>query len=131
MESWTHCLGGCIFFLFQRKLYIISSISFLIFWNSTNLAYVSQFGNKDLGRYCTFELSPFCYWWLMMKKRSLTLYIVALTLNLRGVWNCNTAGFSFWLYFYLWKRFSLCSKFEFTKNRLTKSNFKYFNGNCD
>ena len=36
------------FFLFQRKLYILFSISFLIFWNSTNLVYVSQLGNKDL-----------------------------------------------------------------------------------
>ena len=36
------------FFLFQRKLYILFSISFLIFWNSINLAYVSQLGNKDL-----------------------------------------------------------------------------------
>ena len=36
------------FFLFQGKLYILFSISFLIFWNSINLAYVSQLGNKDL-----------------------------------------------------------------------------------
>ena len=36
------------FFVFQRKLYIHFSISFLIFWNSINLAYVSQLGNKDL-----------------------------------------------------------------------------------
>ena len=36
------------FFLFQRKLYIHFSISFLIFWKSINLAYVSQLGNKDL-----------------------------------------------------------------------------------
>ena len=36
------------FFLFQRKLYILFSISFLIFWNSINLAYVSQLVNQDL-----------------------------------------------------------------------------------
>ena len=36
------------FFLFQRKLYILFSISFLIFWSSINLAYVLQLGNKDL-----------------------------------------------------------------------------------
>ena len=36
------------FFLFQRKLYILFWISFLIFWNGINLAYVSQLGNKDL-----------------------------------------------------------------------------------
>ena len=36
------------FFLFQGKLYILFSISFLIFWNSINLVYVSQLGNKDL-----------------------------------------------------------------------------------
>ena len=48
MESWAQCLGGCIFFLFQRKLYILFWISFLIFWNSINLAYVSQLGNEDL-----------------------------------------------------------------------------------
>ena len=36
------------FFLFQMKFYILFSISFLIFWNSTNLVYLSQVGNKDL-----------------------------------------------------------------------------------
>ena len=36
------------FFRFQRKLYIVFSISFLMFWNSINLAYVPQLGNKDL-----------------------------------------------------------------------------------
>ena len=36
------------FFPVQRKLYILFSISFLIFWKSINLAYVSQFGNNDL-----------------------------------------------------------------------------------
>ena len=36
------------FFLLQRKSYILFSITFLIFWNSTNLAYVSQLGNEDL-----------------------------------------------------------------------------------
>ena len=36
------------FFLFQKKLYILFSISFLIFWNSINLAYVSRPGNEDL-----------------------------------------------------------------------------------
>ena len=36
------------FFLFQGKLYILFPISFLMFWNSINLAYVSQLGNKDL-----------------------------------------------------------------------------------
>ena len=35
------------FFLFQRRLYILFSISFLIFWNSINLAYASQLGNED------------------------------------------------------------------------------------
>ena len=50
IESWAHCLGGCIFSCskHQRKLYILFSISFLIFWNSINFAYVSQIGNKDL-----------------------------------------------------------------------------------
>ena len=36
------------FFLLQKKLYIVFLISFLIFWNSINLAYASQLGNKDL-----------------------------------------------------------------------------------
>ena len=36
------------FFLFQRKLYILFSISILIFWNSINLACLSQLGNEDL-----------------------------------------------------------------------------------
>ena len=34
--------------MFQRKLHILFSISFLIFWNSISLAYVSQLGNEDL-----------------------------------------------------------------------------------
>ena len=34
-------------FLFQRKLYILFSVSFWIFWNSISLA-VSQLGNDDL-----------------------------------------------------------------------------------
>ena len=38
----------CLLFTFQRKLYILFSISFLIFSNSINLAYVSQLGNEDL-----------------------------------------------------------------------------------
>ena len=36
------------FFLFRRKLYILFSISFLIFWNSITFAYVSQLGNEHL-----------------------------------------------------------------------------------
>ena len=39
---------GLYFFLFLRKLYILFSTPFLIFWNSINLTYVSQLGNKDL-----------------------------------------------------------------------------------
>ena len=48
MKSLARCLGSCYFFLFQRKLYILFSIPFLIFWNSINLAYVSQLVDKDL-----------------------------------------------------------------------------------
>ena len=44
MESWAQC-PRLDFFLFQRKLYILFSISFLIFWNSIN---VSQLGKEDL-----------------------------------------------------------------------------------
>ena len=36
------------FFLFQRKFYILFSISCLIFCNSINLAFVSQLRNEDL-----------------------------------------------------------------------------------
>ena len=39
---------GLYFFLFLRKLYIFFSTPFLIFWNSINLTYASQLGNKDL-----------------------------------------------------------------------------------
>ena len=42
------------FFLLQRKSYILFSITFLIFWNSINLAYVSQLGNEDLVSDCIF-----------------------------------------------------------------------------
>ena len=37
-----------VFFLFQRKLYILFSIFFLIFWHSINLAYIPPLGNEDL-----------------------------------------------------------------------------------
>ena len=49
MDSWAQCLGGCIFSC-SRGNYIANllSISFLIFWNSINLAYLLQLGNKDL-----------------------------------------------------------------------------------
>ena len=47
MESWAQC-PRLDFFLFQRKLYILFSISVLIFWNSINLAYASQLGKEDL-----------------------------------------------------------------------------------
>ena len=40
---------------------------------------------NTLGRYCTF-VAPFCYWWLVMKKRGRKLY-------LRGVRKCNSAHF--------------------------------------
>ena len=39
---------GLYILLFQRKLHILFSIFFLIFWNSINLAYVLQLGNEDL-----------------------------------------------------------------------------------
>ena len=38
MESLVQCLEGWLFSC-SRKLYILFSISFLIFWNSINLAY--------------------------------------------------------------------------------------------
>ena len=41
MESWARCLGGRIFFLFQRKL-------FILFRNSKNLTHVPQFGWEGL-----------------------------------------------------------------------------------
>ena len=47
--SWAQCPGGCISSC-SRGNYIalLFSISFLIFWNSINLTYVLQLGNKDL-----------------------------------------------------------------------------------
>ena len=48
MESWAQCLGGCIFSGSRENYIFFFSISFLIFWNSINLAYVPQLGNKDL-----------------------------------------------------------------------------------
>ena len=47
--------------LLQRKLYILFSISFLIFWNSINLAYVSQLGNEDLGSDYIFTSQKECH----------------------------------------------------------------------
>ena len=37
-----------LFFLVPEEMQILFSISFLIFWNSINLAWVSQLGNEDL-----------------------------------------------------------------------------------
>ena len=49
MDSWAQCLGGWVFSC-SRGNYIakLFLISFLVFWNSINLAYVLQLGNKDL-----------------------------------------------------------------------------------
>ena len=44
-------------FLFQRKLYTLFSISFLIFWNSTTLAYESRTWYQELGFWSYFYLS--------------------------------------------------------------------------
>ena len=48
MESWAHCLAGCIFSCSRGNCIFFFSISFLTFWNIINLAYVSQLGNEDL-----------------------------------------------------------------------------------
>ena len=98
MESWAYCLGGSIFFLFQRKLHILFSISFLIFWNSINLAYVPQLGNKDL-------VSDYIFT-SQIESHSIPDIVFLLTFN----------------YFV---------PFGTIRNRFTKINFKYLNGNCD
>ena len=50
MKSWARCLGfelgGCIFSCSKGNCIFFSS-SFLIFWNSINLTYVSQLRDKD------------------------------------------------------------------------------------
>ena len=48
MKSWARCLGGCIFSCSRGNCIFFFSTSSLIFWNSINLVYVSQLGNKDL-----------------------------------------------------------------------------------
>ena len=48
MKSWAQCLGGFFHSCSRGNLYIIFSISFMIFWNIINLACVSQLGKKDL-----------------------------------------------------------------------------------
>ena len=48
MKSWAQCLGGCIFSCSRVVFIFFFSISFLIYWKSINLAYVSQLRNKDL-----------------------------------------------------------------------------------
>ena len=49
MDSWAQCLRGWVFSCsrgnYKAKLFLIF---FLVFWNSINLAYVLQLGNKDL-----------------------------------------------------------------------------------
>ena len=49
MDSWAQCLRGWVFSC-SRGNYIakLFLIFFLVFWNSINLAYVLQLGNKDL-----------------------------------------------------------------------------------
>ena len=48
MESWAQYLGDCIYSCSIGNYIFFFSTSFLIFWNSINLAYVSQLGNEDL-----------------------------------------------------------------------------------
>ena len=48
MQSWAQCLRGCTFSCSWGNCILFFSISFLIFWNSINLIYVSQLENKDL-----------------------------------------------------------------------------------
>ena len=49
MDSWAQCLRGWVFSC-SRGNYIakLFLIFFLVFWNSINLAYVLQLGNKNL-----------------------------------------------------------------------------------
>ena len=49
MDSWAQCLRGWVFSC-SRGNYIakLFLIFFLVFWNSINLAYVLQLGNKGL-----------------------------------------------------------------------------------
>ena len=48
MESWTWCLGGYIFPIPAEIVYSFFNFLIDIFWNSINLAYVSQLGEEDL-----------------------------------------------------------------------------------
>ena len=51
--------------------------------------------------YCTFVAPPYCYWWLIMKKRGWKLYRSPYT-NPRVVRKCNSAIFS-WSVAHPWK----------------------------
>ena len=82
----------------QMESYAHFSISFLIFWNSINLAYVSQLGNKDL-----FSDDIFT--------------------SQRESHSVPNMGFLL--------AFNYFVPFGVIKDRFTKINFKYFNGNCD
>ena len=48
MESWASCLEGFIFFCSRRNFIFFFQFPFDIFWNSINLAYVSQLREEDL-----------------------------------------------------------------------------------
>ena len=85
------------FFLFQKKVHILFSISFLIFWNNINLAYVSQLGNKDL-------VSDYIF---KSQRESHPVPDMGFLLT-----------------------FNYFVPFGVIKNRFTKINFKYSNGNC-
>ena len=82
----------------EEIVYSFFSFSFLIFWNSINLVYVSQLGNEDL-------VSDYIF---TSQRESHSLSDMGFLLT------CN--------YFV---------PFGVIKNRFSKINIKYFNGNCD
>ena len=47
MESLARFLGGCIFFSSRGYFKLFLQFPFLMFWNSINLAYVTQHGEED------------------------------------------------------------------------------------
>ena len=48
MESWAQCLGGFIFSCSRGNCMFFFQFPLWYFWNSINLAYVSQLGDEDL-----------------------------------------------------------------------------------
>ena len=92
--------GSLYFFLFQRKLYILFSISFLIYIGKVQI-------------------------WPMYHSLEKMIWFTIIFLPLKQ----SLTLFQIWIFFAIPSL--ILSHLDLAENRVTKINFKHFNGNCD